>query len=135
MLATAERNVTRLNETLGKLVALSRAPDTDTALVQRVELSSTIDDVIGQLREMADVRDVEIRVSHPLPAITVDVARLEIVLLNLVSNAIKYSDRDKTDRFVEISAIESDRPATCTLRIRDNGQGIAEPELQAIFDR
>jgi signal transduction histidine kinase len=135
ILATAERNVTRLNETLGKLVALSRAPDTDTALVQRVELSVMIDDIIGQLREMADVRDVEIRVSRPLPAITADVARLEIVLLNLVSNAIKYSDRDKTDRFVEVSATESDRPDTCTLRIHDNGQGIAEPELQAIFGR
>ena len=136
ILATAERNVTRMSETLRKLVALSRAPaDGDNALVQRVELSAMIADVISQLREMADARGVEICVTSPLPAVTVDVARLELILVNLLSNAIKYSDPGKQARRVEIAAVMSDHPSVCILSIRDNGLGIAEAELRSVFAR
>lgn len=135
ILASAERNVTRINDTLANLVTLSRAEGADTALVQHVELSTVIDNVNDQLREMADARDVQITVIRPLPGVTVDIARLELVLVNLVSNAIKYSDPAKPSRFVEISSVPSARPDVCTVRVRDNGIGIAEPELQPIFAR
>jgi signal transduction histidine kinase len=63
----------------------------------------------------------------------VDSARLELVILNLVSNAIKYCDPDKFDRWVEIAA---DRNETgCTLSVRDNGLGIPDSDQAAIFDR
>jgi signal transduction histidine kinase len=136
ILATAERNVTRMNDTLGSLVALSRSGDgAENALVQWVELSTVTNDVISQLREMADARGVEIRVTNPLPAVTIDVARLELVLVNLISNAIKYSDPDKPVRFVEIATVSDDRPDFCTITVRDNGLGIAEIELRSIFAR
>jgi signal transduction histidine kinase len=135
ILASAERNVTRINETLGKLVTLSRAEGADTALVQRVELSTLIDNVINQLREMADARDVQIVVVSPLPVVTIDVARLELVLVNLVSNAIKYSDPAKAHRIVEVSTVPGERADVCTVRVQDNGIGIADPELQPIFAR
>lgn len=136
LLATAERNVTTMSETLRKLVAMSRSPaEADSALVQRVELSTLMADVVSQLREMADARGVEIRVTGPLPALTVDVARLELILVNLISNAIKYSDPAKPARFVEIAAVPSEQPSVCLLSIRDNGLGIAEADLRSIFAR
>jgi signal transduction histidine kinase len=136
VLATCERNVTRMGETLGKLVALLRAPeDANNALVQRVELSTMLGEVVGQLHEMADARGVHIRIGSPLPTITVDVARLEFVLVNLISNAIKYCDPGKPMRFVEIAAVPSTRPDVCRVSIRDNGIGIAEPDLRSIFAR
>jgi signal transduction histidine kinase len=135
ILATAERNVTRMNETLGKLVALSRSGDgPQSALVQRVDLSAMIGDVREQLQEMAEGRAVDVRIARPLPTLTVDAARLELVLVNLVSNAIKYSDPAKTVRVVEIAAPDS-HADVCTLSIRDNGIGIAEAELRTIFAR
>jgi signal transduction histidine kinase len=135
ILTSAERNVTRMNETLRKLLTLSREEGADTALVQRVELSAVIEDVIGQLREMAGDRNVRVFVSGSLPAITVDRARLELVLVNLISNAIKYSDPSKANRVVETSAAPSTQPDVCTVSVRDNGVGIADPELQPIFTR
>lgn len=135
ILASAERNVARMNETLGKLLALARAEGADTALVQHVDLAAMIDDVIGQLREMADERNVRILVKDALPAVTVDRARLELVLVNLISNAIKYSDPAKPERMVEIAAVPGTRPDVCTISVRDNGIGIADPELQPIFTR
>jgi signal transduction histidine kinase len=60
-------------------------------------------DVVQDLREMAENRGA-------------DVARLELVLVNLISNAIKYSAR-KPKRLVEIDMAPSDRADVCTIRI------------------
>jgi K+-sensing histidine kinase KdpD len=136
ILASAERNVARMSDTLGKLVALSRSASTvESASVQRVELAGIASDVIGQLQEMADAQGVELRITSPLPTITVDVARLELILVNLVSNAIKYSDPEKSVRLVEIASVPDDRSGFCTVSIHDNGVGIAESDLRSIFAR
>lgn len=136
LLASAERNVNRMTETLGRLVALSRsAGGAESAFVQRVELSTIATDVIDQLREMADARGVMMRITLPLPIVTIDVARLELVLVNLISNAIKYSDPDKADRVVEIASAPTDRSGFCALSVHDNGIGIAESDVRLIFAR
>ncbi len=136
VLTTAERTVTRMNETLGKLVTLSRSGDgSESALVQRVELAAMTEDVIEQLREMADARGVDVRIVAPLGAVTIDAARLELVLVNLISNAIKYSDPAKAQRFVEIAPAPASRPEGCAIGIRDNGIGIPETDLRSIFAR
>jgi signal transduction histidine kinase len=136
ILESAERNVARMTETLGKLVELSRsAHGAESAFVQQVEMSAVTTDVIGQLREMADARGVEMRITASLPTVTIDVARLELILVNLISNAIKYSDPGKTTRVVEIASVATDRPGFCTVSIHDNGIGIAESDLKSIFAR
>jgi two-component system OmpR family sensor kinase len=86
-----------------------------------------------QLREMADAKGVDIRVSDDLPEAVVDVAALELVLVNLVSNAIKYSDPDKIERYVEIG-LGTDAESRLTIDVRDNGVGIAPGHLDAIFN-
>jgi signal transduction histidine kinase len=134
LVTTCQRNVTKMGETLGKLVALLRSPDgAQNALVQQVQLSALVGDVVQQLREMAEARDVDVVVAQPLPSITADIARLELVLVNLISNAIKYSDPSKSKRVVEIDTAPSERSDLCTIRVRDNGIGIADSELKSIF--
>jgi signal transduction histidine kinase len=136
ILESVERNVARMTETLSKLVELSRsAHGAESAFVQQVEMSAVTTDVIGQLREMADARGVEMRITASLPTVTIDVARLELILVNLISNAIKYSDPGKTTRVVEIASVATDRPGFCTVSIHDNGIGIAESDLKSIFAR
>jgi signal transduction histidine kinase len=136
VLATATRNVMRMDETLAKLVALSRTANGDESVgVQRVDLTAVARDVIDQVREMAEARGVDVRIGITLSAVTIDVARLELILVNLISNAIKYSDPDKATRVVEVATVPDDRPDVCTLSIRDNGIGIAEQDLQSIFAR
>jgi K+-sensing histidine kinase KdpD len=71
ILESAEGNVTQMTETLSKLVALSRsAHGAESAFVQQVEMSAVTTDVIGQLREMADARGVEMRITTSLPTVT-----------------------------------------------------------------
>jgi signal transduction histidine kinase len=134
ILATVERNVARLDETLGTLVELSRSSAAANGQVQRVDLTAMMTAIVSQLQGAADARGVRAEVDSSLPKITIDAARLELILANLVSNAIKYSDPNKPDRFVEITATTS-RPDVCGLAIRDNGIGIADADLQSIFAR
>jgi signal transduction histidine kinase len=128
------RNVARILDLTQKLEVLSRlrAAD-DTAQRQRVLLSSVASEVRHQLREMAEARSVAIRIADDLPAITADAARLELVFMNLMSNAIKYSDPDKPDRFVEVAVGDDAREGECAVLVRDNGLGIPREHLPSIF--
>ncbi len=54
--------------------------------------------------------------------------------MNLVSNAIKYSDPAKSERFVEIDVVPDPPTAdTWTLRVRDNGLGIPQQVLPRLL--
>jgi two-component system capsular synthesis sensor histidine kinase RcsC len=114
----------------------------DVPSEQRVELTQLAEEVARQITEMAEARGVKIRVAPDLPSLVADAARLELVLLNLVANAVKYTDAAKPDPFVEIvtarrtaDEIEPTGGATCTICVRDNGLGIPDADQPAIFDR
>jgi signal transduction histidine kinase len=77
---------------------------------------------------------VRLIVSSELPAIIVEPARLELALVNIVSNGIKYADLNKPDPFVEIASKETD-DGRCAIVVRDNGIGIAAADRQTVFDR
>jgi signal transduction histidine kinase len=134
---TIQRNAERLSWLIENLQRLARlGGPLDVPSQQRVELASVASEVARQLDEMATARHVTVRVDAQLPALFIDPARLELVLLNLVSNAIKYSDPAKPDSFVEIASCANwaaDR--TCTLCVRDNGLGIPEADQSTIFAR
>jgi signal transduction histidine kinase len=102
-----------------------------------VDLSTLATDVARQLDEMAQARRVTIRVAPHLPAIVADSARVELVLLNLASNGIKYSDANKPESVVDIAPVDDGTAAdgTCTICVRDNGLGIPVSDQSAIFDR
>jgi signal transduction histidine kinase len=83
---------------------------------------------------MADSRGVDIRISATLPTLTVDVGRLELALVNLLSNGIKYSDPEKPERHVEVCEADA-QEGWCRLEVRDNGIGIPQSSLEKIFQR
>ncbi|TRX53780.1 PAS domain S-box protein [Fulvivirga sp. M361] len=61
-----------------------------------------------------------------------DPNRLKIIIENVLSNSVKYSDDEKTASYVNIDIqITPDR---CKLRFDDNGIGIRKERLNRIFD-
>lgn len=97
-------------------------------------LLTVANEAVRQLRDMAHARDVRVQVAESLPTIVVDVGRLELVLVNLIANAIKYADSEKPSRFVDISGEIGD-DGWCVLRVTDNGVGIHPDDVETVFRR
>ena len=143
VVSTVKSSTDRLAWLVENLQRIARISDlVDVPSEQLVDLTALAEEVARQLEEMATARRVTIRIEPDLPALVADPARLELVLLNLVANAIKYSDPEKAESFVEVTharrqvdAALPDQADTFTLSVRDNGLGIAEADQPAIFDR
>jgi signal transduction histidine kinase len=139
VVATVRSSAERLTWLVENLQRIARMGDTiDMPSQQRVDLGVLAAEVARQLDEMASARGVTIRVLDGLPTIVTDPAQIELVLLNLVSNGIKYADVSKPAPFIEIGP--ADRPddaaaSMCTFRVRDDGLGIQDAHLTTIFDR
>jgi signal transduction histidine kinase len=130
-----ERNVAHLVQMTHMLEGLARMPSgTDGPTVQEVSLTALATEAAQQLREMAEARDVTMRIADDLPKVTIDAGRLELALVNLLSNAIKYADPAKSDRFVEVAAATDDHD-TAAFLVRDNGIGIPADRVGTIFER
>lgn len=136
IVSTISSSAERLSRLVTNLERLSRLTDPlDMPSQQEVDLQALAAEVVRQVDEMATARDVVIRINAAeVPPLLIDSARLELVLLNLVSNAIKYCDPRKPDRFIEVAASLTSAEM-CAIIVRDNGLGIAEQDQTAIFDR
>jgi signal transduction histidine kinase len=116
------------------LEAVSRVRVDDNAKFQTVDLAAVVSEVARQLREMSEARNVRVRIAPDLGTLTIDVARIELVFINLISNAIKYSDPGKPDRVVDVRRTDSAVDGF-VIEVRDNGIGINPKQVDRIFDR
>jgi light-regulated signal transduction histidine kinase (bacteriophytochrome) len=107
------------------------------AQVGRTELSlceTDLNEVLAQVLELLEPRieeaQVEVRVPRPLPPARCDRVRLTEVFTNLITNGIKYNDKDT--KWVEIGATSTPGGGT-VYSVRDNGIGIKPEYTDAIF--
>jgi signal transduction histidine kinase len=135
VVAALLRNTDRALQILRTLDKLPRSGILagDTPVEQFVDLSELVGEVFRQLHDMAEARNVALRSADSLPRIHVDTGRLELVLVNLVANAIKYSDPHKTERVVTVAATARDHVQE--IRVSDNGIGIPAGAVGKIFER
>jgi signal transduction histidine kinase len=131
--ALIRRNVQKANDLLLDLRNLSRVgPTAETPTLQAIDLGRVAHEVVRQLRDMAAERSVNLQVAPGLAATHTDPARVELILMNLVSNGIKYADPAKDLRFVQIGPSPHSAPG---LVVSDNGIGIPADALPHVFDR
>lgn len=105
----------------------------DKPTEQTIELSELVQEVFRQLQDMADSRDVELRTATDSMLVHLDTGALELVLINLVANGVKYSDRGKARKRVDIVAAEASD--YYEIAVKDNGIGIPSEALPKVFER
>ncbi len=97
------------------------------------DLHELVEDIVvlmqGRAREKDLVLDLTIEAGVPA-AVTGDRQKLSQVLLNLLGNGIKFTDRGAVSLAVSNGA---ERDAV-HLAVRDTGPGIAEPDLSQLFE-
>jgi signal transduction histidine kinase len=134
LLEIVERNAQHMVDLTAQLEGIARLRDVaGDPGAQEVDVGVLAKEVARQLRDMADHRGVEMRIAEDLPVVITDMARLELILMNLLANAIKYSDPAKPSAWVEVflSGASDDGRTIC---IRDNGLGVAAADIPFIFE-
>lgn len=131
-LRTLVRLSLRLEDIVESLLKFSRLGRSDLA-VEQTDLNTVVAGVVDLLKVTLARDSVEVRIPRPLPVVRCDATQAELLLTNLITNAIKYND--KPSKWVEIGYREpvdgGDRRPV--LYVRDNGIGIAEKHQHAVF--
>jgi two-component system sensor histidine kinase KdpD len=131
LLDTAWEEAERLNRFVGNLLDMTRLEA--GGVILRKQLSD-IQDLVGcalaALDKRIGARQVDIRLPTDLPPVSMDMALMTQVLVNLLDNALKYSPPGSG---LEIAArIDKGR---LVMEICDRGPGVPESELHRVFDK
>jgi signal transduction histidine kinase len=101
-------------------------------------LSEAVSRVAESIRPLAEKKGLSLAVTLPLEPIEVtsDRRRTEQILINLLNNAVKFTDRGGVQMVVETASLTGDgsfaRPAV-RMRVIDTGPGISAEELATLF--
>ncbi|MEO5902392.1 MAG: sensor histidine kinase [Gemmatimonadaceae bacterium] len=129
-------NSAGVQQVLTSLEALSRL-ESDARQRSNVLLNQAAAEVVRQLRAAAESNGVEVRVGL-LPSVEVDAAVVELCLTNFISNAIKYADSAKPDRWVQVDAelvYAANFAGELVVSVRDNGIGVPRESRDRLFQQ
>lgn len=117
-----------LNEMLNRSTFTTSAP---TVIPRAIALDPLVDEAIRKIQPLLDKRGQKVRIGYAeLPLVWADERRIEQILINLLTNANKYSVAG--DEIV-VSAEQQDN--FLRLSIEDHGPGIAPEDRGRVFER
>jgi signal transduction histidine kinase len=128
-------NTLAIRDVIDNLIELSRMDS--SARRRNILLPDAVAEVVRQLRDHARAHGVELRVARELPRVEVPAAAVELCLSNYLSNAIKYHDPAKDERWAMISAsiAQVGRSQELRVLVTDNGIGVADDARAGLFRR
>lgn len=123
----------RLTDFVNKFLSLSRLESGKVKIkLDPFDLRPVIEKTVDLFKAQADQKNILIVIQSPdpLPLVVGDQELVDQVLVNLISNAIKYSPR-QSKIGIELNA----GPKEIWVNIIDNGYGIPKESLPKIFDK
>ncbi|MCG2714695.1 MAG: cell wall metabolism sensor histidine kinase WalK [Candidatus Marinimicrobia bacterium] len=126
-----ERHTDRLINIVNDLLLLAEIEDNSQLQIEEVNIAQMQTDLIKLFAEKTDTKNLQLEweIADELSTISCDPFKLEQVLINLLDNAVKYTDKGKIKiRFSQISN-------NTLIEIEDTGIGISKKHLSRIFER
>ncbi|HEX8843735.1 MAG TPA: ATP-binding protein [Pyrinomonadaceae bacterium] len=133
MVSMMERNTQSLIELVNDLLDASKLESGTMRLeVATIDLSGVIDELRETMLPMAKEKGIELIEAFPvgLPAVQADRAKLRRILVNLISNALKFTQKGGR---VEVRAEREDKGVR--ISVLDTGVGIAPEDIGKLFDK
>jgi len=131
-LETIERNARVQAKLVEDLLDVSRIISGKLRLeVKPVDAAQTVEAVLESLRPAAQSKDVSLQATVAPDAVVLgDAARLQQIVWNLVSNAVKF-----TPKHGQVHTVVSRRDSSVVIEVSDSGQGIRPEFLPHVFER
>ncbi len=125
----------RMERLVNDLLYFSRLGRQNLAIIE-TDINEVIRDIENTLDVFMKENNGKIIIPKPLPIITCDKTRVTEIFRNLITNAIKYNDKDT--KLIEIGFLEncvaSDNAALNNVfYVKDNGNGIVKEFYTEVF--
>ncbi len=133
-LSIVMKDADRLKQLIDDILDLSRLDlGTMKFFFEKINLSELVKDVVNELYVMAAKKQVELEmnVDSKIQDAIVDKSRLSQVIVNLVNNAVKYSDKPNTKIIISVKKQDKE----LLFAVKDEGTGIEKKNLKKIFER
>src|SRR5437762_4111818 len=131
LLQSAREEAARLNGLIGNLLDITRLDGGAIHLrVEPCEVSDAVAAALMQLGKRREAGSVKVDIPRDLPSIPMDFALITQTLVNLIDNALKYSEPGSP---VEVRARREDTEVR--IEVADRGRGIAAQDLPRVFER
>jgi signal transduction histidine kinase len=103
--------------------------------LQLLDSEEVVNEIVETLRPLADEKNMGLisNVQQELPPIYVDPDKLKQILINLISNAIKFTP--ETTGLIEVKVIYNEDKKELLFSVKDNGIGIPDKDKPRLFDR
>ncbi|CAK8583421.1 sensor histidine kinase (plasmid) [Priestia megaterium] len=127
-----EEEAQRLSQLVKDLFQLAQL-DQHTFLIQKqnVKLYSYLHHIIQHFDLVLKEKDIQLHLNCPQEIeVNIDPERFQQVVVNLLDNALKYSDNG-----TEILIIVRELPKKVTITFKDQGIGIPSTDLPYVFDK
>jgi len=138
LVATAREDADRLLRTLNDLLDLAKLEQGPTQLeLHRLAPSVLIENAVREMKEIAHNAGIELKteIAPNLPEVGLDLQRMDYVITNFITNAIKYSP--KGSEILIKAAHGKTRTAQPGVRfsVKDQGPGIEVAHQEHVFER
>jgi len=132
-LDTAKRNVDRLTRLINDVLDFQKLKAGKTRFnIEPADINETIEDVYKQMFPEAKKKVLEFTLSldRAIPKINFDRDAIIRVLINLVNNAFKFTDKG----LVTVSSYQRPDENSVYVRVEDTGSGIKESDVSKLFE-
>lgn len=130
--AMMENSIAQLDDTLKLILDYSKSSRLEDE-VDEIDFNKMFQEIFAGLKYINGPESIlKVTSVHTGPSFFCNKMRLNLILLNLVSNAIKYYDPAKEQSFIKLEVIPDERMVTIV--IEDNGIGICEEVQNRVFD-
>jgi signal transduction histidine kinase len=131
-LGLMQNRIKSLESFIGDITDFSRN-SRHRVIKEEVNLAAIAADVWESLRYAPETNGISFDIDIPEGLlVNTDKKRIQIILSNLVSNAVRYHDNRKEDKYIKVSYKATAQSFSIT--VEDNGQGIAPEYQMKIFE-
>jgi len=132
--ADLRAQVDELANLVGDVVELARDDPPEVA-AEPLDLADVVERALDRARRRGAAENVVFDVDLTSCEVTGDANALERAVLNLLDNAAKWSPPGGRVRVTLRAGVAPERPGTAVLEVADAGPGIADEELDLVFER
>ncbi|MFH0817924.1 MAG: HAMP domain-containing sensor histidine kinase, partial [Candidatus Micrarchaeota archaeon] len=133
LLVIIERNANRLKTLVDDVLDISKLESGSMKFeMNRIDLSETIGQCVKDMEPAVKSKGIYLKLDAPGPVFVLgDQRRLTQVVVNLINNAMKFTDKGGISLFVSV-----DKQAGMTLvRVADTGIGLKEEDMKHLFEK